>query len=215
MSYTGHKPALHAALTTLAQALDPWHGHPAWIAENPADPWSAGHWDSDPAGWTAEGSEQRAERIGAAVAAFRVGLDQLADVDDDALRIRDELLEEDRYAAAPKAIGRRTPEYGQIVHSAIARLDADANPPQTGEDATWCRTCRKRRVVVDVDNRCSAYVGSHEVEWTATHLACGHTLTGPERIIGRSPGGEAAAEAIAGAATQRRLEHTAAMQDDA
>lgn len=213
MTYAGPKPALYAALTTLATALEPFHGHPLWVSDSDDDPWS-GHWASDPAAYVPETPEARAERIAAAVAAFRAGLDVLAAQGDvDAARIRAELTIEDAYAAAPKVLGRRSPEYGVIVHAAMTRLDADANPPQLGDTVTWCPTCKRRRVVEEVDPTASAYVGTHEVQWTATHLACGHTLHSPQRIVGASPGGEAAAEALAGDATRRRLDRAALMQD--
>jgi hypothetical protein len=68
--------------------------------------------------------------------------------------------------------------------------------------------------VEDTDNHASYYRGDRELEVTAMHLACGHTMTGPERVVGASPGGEAAAEALAGAATQARLARAAHAQDE-
>lgn len=212
--YQGPKPALHAALTELAEALAPQFAA-SWIPDDPndPDPWRSGHFDTE---HPPESEADRAARQWSAVARFRSGLDVLAERGDvDALRVRAAMVAEDEYAAAPKAIGRRSPSYGPLLDEALARLVADSEPPALGDVTAWCPTCKRKRVVVEVDPTATAYVGNDEVEWTATHLACSHTLQGPERIVGRSPGGEAAAEALTGAATQRRLARSAAMQDDA
>lgn len=100
------------------------------------------------------------------------------------------------------------------VYAEIIRLEADAaGTPPPGVETAWCPTCRRRRIVEDVDNTCTTYRGDYAYEWTATHLACGHTIEGPERIVGASPGGEAAAEAMAETATRRRLDRAAAAQE--
>lgn len=112
-----------------------------------------------------------------------------------------------RNAAANDPMHRKVPYYEPILHSWYAILTAETNP--AGVETAWCETCRRRREVVEVDNHASYYQGAYEIEVTATHLACSHTMQGPERIVGRSPGGEAAAEAIRGAEVQRRVARTA------
>lgn len=77
----------------------------------------------------------------------------------------------------------------------------------------WCPTCHGRVQVEEVDPHASTYRGRHEYEWTATRLACGHVLEGPERVVGASPGGEAAAEAMSSIQTQRRLARAAVMNE--
>jgi hypothetical protein len=119
----------------------------------------------------------------------------------------------ERNAAAGDQMHRRVPYYDTVVHAWHARLSADRDGIPAGADTAWCPDCRTRREVLDVDPQASTYVGSHEVMWTQTALACGHTLAGPERVVGPSPGGEAAAEALAGAATRRRMERTSAAYD--
>jgi hypothetical protein len=149
-------------------------------------------------------AETYADQIAEATAALRSAVNTLADAGDpDGLRVWSRLA------------GCSVADVPLIVGSELARLDADRFPPQRTDETAWCPTCRKRRTVEEVDPHASTYRGDHEYEWTATRLACGHTLEGPERIVGRAPGGEAAAEAMAGAATQARLARAAALQDDA
>lgn len=174
----------------------------AYVAVN--DPWVGGY----------------ADRKAAATEALLAEVGAMADAGErDALRVWARLSDEQAYAArnaaADDRMHRKVPEYGPIVHSEHARLTADRDGIPEGADTAWCSTCRTRREVVDVDNHASYYSGSHEVEVTATHLACSHTESSPERVVGPSPGGEAAAEAMAGARTQARLARSAAMQDDA
>lgn len=212
-TYTGPKPQLHAALRALADHLDPWHGMPAWVpSENPEDPWGTGHFATE---HVPEQEAARATRIAHAVEHFITGLRAMAEHGDrDAARIWEAMEQERTYAETNAAAGdrmhRTTPSYGSIVHGAMARLEADATRPQDGEVTAWCTECRTRRVVVEVDSSCSTYEGHHELGWTATHLACGHSNQTEPRIIGRSPGGESAAEAIEQRTTQERLARSAA-----
>ena len=167
-----------------------------------SDPWADGY----------------AERKAAATVVLLDRVQLLADAGDRAaLRVWGQLTAEREYAERNAAAGdrmhRKVPEYGPIVHAELARLTADRDGIPAGADAAWCSACRTRREVMDVDNHASYYSGHHEVKVTATHLACGHTEQGPERVVGPSPGGEAAAEAMAGAATQARLARAAAWND--
>lgn len=172
----------------------------AWAAVN--DPWLPDY----------------AERKAAATEVLLTEVAAMADAGErDALRVWAALRDEQDYAARNAAAGspmhRKVPEYGRIVDTERARLVADRDGIPDGADTAWCPTCRARREVVDVDPHASTYVGSHEVEWTQTALACGHTLAGPERVVGPSPGGEAAAEAMAQRETQQRLARTTAAYD--
>jgi hypothetical protein len=148
--------------------------------------------------------EDYAEAMGAAIAALRSAVADLAETGDrDAMRVHDDLRTVDKVS-----------DVCGIVGSHVVRLEADERGlPQPSEETAWCPECRRRRVVWDVDPHCSTYVGTKEIERTVTHLECGHELAGPERVIGPSPGGEAAAEAMAQDATRRRLDRAAAWNE--
>lgn len=134
-----------------------------------------------------------------------------------ALRVWGRLTDEQAYAARNAAAGskmhRTVPDYASIVDGERARLTADAQGIPAGADTAWCEPCRTRREVIEVDATASTYEGHHEMGWTNTHLACGHTAQSEARIIGRSPGGESAQEAMAQDATRRRLDRTSAAHD--
>lgn len=158
-----------------------------------------------------------ADRKATATARLLAAVRDLATHQVAAFRLLSALHAERLYAETNAAAGdrmhRTTPDYGPIIHAERARLTADRDGIPPGADTAWCPTCRTRRAVEDVDPHASTYVGDREVEWTQTALACGHTLTGPERTVGRAPGGEAAAEATADRATRDRLARAASWQD--
>jgi hypothetical protein len=97
------------------------------------------------------------------------------------------------------------PDYSREVGLALARLRADAHRPEPGEATAWCSECRTRRVVED-DRGEEWYEGRHTVAARVVSLQCGHDNVGPTRIVGASPGGESASEAMADAARSARLE---------
>jgi hypothetical protein len=76
----------------------------------------------------------------------------------------------------------------------------------------WCPECRRRVEVEDASGE-SAYEGRHEVGYYVERLECGHENSTRTGIVGPSPGGESAAEAIAQEQTRRRLDRAAAGHD--
>lgn len=164
--------------------------------------------------WLPDYRERKAE----AEATLLATVEAAADAGDrDALRIWGALTDERAYAARNAETGspmhRKVPEYGRIVDVQRAMLVADVEGIPSGAESYWCPTCRKRREVIEVDPTATTYEGHHELGWTNTHLACGHTAQSEARIVGASPGGGAAQEALAGEATRRRLDRTAAAYD--
>lgn len=170
-----------------------------WTAVN--DPWEPGY----------------ADRKAAATTELLAVVEAMADAGEhDANRLWEALVAEREYAARNAAAGdkmhRKVPEYGPAIYAELARLQADAHQVQRDEETAWCPTCRKRRVVEEASDE-SAYEGHHEVGYWVQRLMCGHQLQSEGRIIGSSPGGESAAEAIAGARTQARLARAAESQE--
>ena len=165
-----------------------------------------------------EQATHRQARIAAAEEVLLTTIEAAADAGDrDALRIWAALTDERAYAAQNAASGspmhRKVPDYRPIADREQARLQADLDGIPAGADSAWCSACRTRREVIEVDPTASTYEGRHEMGWTNTHLACGHTEQTEARIIGSSPGGESAAEAIAQDETRRRLDRTYAAYD--
>lgn len=159
-----------------------------------------------------------AERKAAATETLLTEVGARADAGErDALRVWARLTDEQAYAArnaaAKDPMHRKVPEYTVIVGSEVARLTADRHGIPEGAQTAWCTPCRTRREVTEVDPSASTYEGHHELGWTNTNLACGHQVQSEARVIGSSPGGGAAAEALTGAATQDRLARAAAAQD--
>lgn len=71
----------------------------------------------------------------------------------------------------------------------------------------WCEVCRRRREVEEYDE-VSRYSGHVELGSRVARLACGHVMDGPERVVGPSPGGGSAAEALENAArVERQRQH--------
>lgn len=157
------------------------------------------------------------DRKAAAEAAMLAAIEAAADAGDrDALRVWAALSDERAYAALNASrhsrMHRTTPEYGPIVALHLTILQADEDGIPAGADTAWCTRCRTRRAVEETSDE-STYEGRHEVGYHVTRLACGHEEQTEGRIIGASPGGEAAAEAATEAVTRRRLEQTAAAYD--
>lgn len=76
----------------------------------------------------------------------------------------------------------------------------------------WCPECRARVQVADSHQE-GHYEGRYEYGYLVQDLTCGHTLQGPETVVGASPGGDSAAEAAEQTATADRLARSAALQD--
>lgn len=180
-------------MTTLLETLN------AWTAVN--DSWNPGY----------------AERKAEATTILLTEVEAMADAGErEAGRVWAALASERDYAARNAAAGdkmhSKVPEYGPAVYAAIARIEADAYTIQPSDDTRWCPECRRQRVVEEASNE-SAYHGHHEVGYYVERLMCGHQRESEGRIIGASPGGEAAAEAMAGDGTRRRLDRTSAAYD--